>query len=111
MKPLAGLIAGMLLGSAPEISAALASTEFLLAVFLAAADSLIGGICAGLDRKFSDAVLFTGFLVNVLFAAALVGLGKFFGVEICWLALLIFGLRIFKNLTTLKNWLERKYLS
>lgn len=111
MKPLAGLIAGIFLGSAPEISAAVLSSAFLLAVFMAAVDSLLGGICAGLDKKFSDAVLFAGFAVNVLFAAALIWLGKIFGVELYYLALLIFGLRIFKNLTTLKNWLAQKYLS
>ena len=110
MRPLAGLIAGIILGSAPEISAAVLSPEFLLAVFLAAADSLLGGICAGLDKKFSDAVLFAGFAVNVVFAAVLIWLGKIFGVELYYLALLIFGLRIFKNLTTLKNWLAQKYL-
>lgn len=111
MRPLAGLIAGIFLGSAPEFSAAVVSPEILLAVFLAAVDSLLGGICAGLSKKFSDAILFAGFIVNVLFAVALLELGKFFGVELYYLALLIFGLRIFKNLTALKNWLAQKYLS
>ena len=53
---------------------------------LAAADAAVGG-----------------FFVNVVFAAALLILGKIFGVEMYLVALVAFGLRIFKNLTALKN--------
>ncbi len=101
MRAAAGLIAGIILGSLVEIS--VTGGEVLAVMLLAAADAVVGGFCAKFRAEFSDTKLLGGFFVNVVFAAALLILGKIFGVEMYLVALVAFGLRIFKNLTALKN--------
>lgn len=103
MRAAAGLIAGIILGSLVEISVTGGAAEVLAVMLLAAADAVVGGFCAKLRAEFSDTKLLGGFFVNVIFAAALLALGKFFGVEMYLVALVAFGLRIFKNLAALKN--------
>lgn len=110
LKILAAVAAGIFFGRAAGISAAGVQAELLAAVLLAALDSVLGGICARLTKTFSDALLLSGFFVSVLFAAALIALGEILGLELYYIALLIFGLRIFKNLASIRNLLAQKYL-
>ncbi len=108
MKPLIGLTLGIILGSVAPISI---EPKIFAVIILAALDSIFGGLNAHLAEKFSDTTLITGFLVNAAFALSLISLGKVLNIELYFIALLIFGLRIFKNLTGLKNHFLKKYAS
>lgn len=100
MKALIGLTVGIFFGYIFPISI---NKEFLAVILLAAADSICEGIAAKLHLNFSDKVLIGGFFTNLIFALALILLGKIFNLELYYIALLIFGLRIFKNISAVKE--------
>ena len=109
MKALIGLTVGIFFGYIFPISI---NKEFLAVILLAAAEKgipviimepLREGIAAKLHLNFSDKVLIGGFFTNLIFALALILLGKIFNLELYYIALLIFGLRIFKNISAVKE--------
>ena len=106
MKALIGLAIGIILGYLSNISA---DTKIFAVILMAALDSILGGFCAKFDTKFSDTVLITGFFVNTLFGMTLIFVGNIFEIELYYIALLVFGLRIFKNLSALKEHLLKNY--
>lgn len=105
-KVIGGLIAGIFLGYVLQVPA---DEKVCAVIFLVALDSLCGGYAAKLDSAFSDSILIGGFFINLIFGLGLILLGNFFGINLYCIALLIFGLRIFKNVSVLKDNLLKKY--
>lgn len=108
MKPLIGLIVGIFLGYILQVPA---NEKICAVIMLAAIDSLCGGISAKINLNFSDKILISGFLINLIFGLFLISLGNFFGINLYCIALLIFGLRIFKNISALKDFFLKKYIT
>ncbi len=106
MKALIGLIIGIFLGYAFQVPV---NEEIFAVIMLAALDSICGGFSAKINLNFSDKILISGFFTNVIFVLILILLGKFFGLKLYYIALLIFGLRIFKNISVIKGFLLKKY--
>ncbi len=106
MKALIGLTTGIILGYLSNISA---DTKIFTVILMAALDSILGGFCAKFEAKFSDAALIAGFLFNSLFGLALVFIGNIFELELYYIALFVLGLRIFKNLSAIKERLLKNY--
>lgn len=105
MKPLVGLIAGMIFGYILQIPA---DEKICAVIMLVAIDSICGGVVAKLNSNFSDKILICGFAVNLIFGMILIFLGNFFEINLYCIALLIFGLRIFKNISILKSFFLKK---
>ena len=106
MKALIGLAAGFFLGYALQVPI---DEKISAVIILAALDSICGGIAAKLNLNFSDMILISGFFTNLIFGLILIFFGNFFGIELYYIALLIFGLRIFKNISAVKNFFLKKY--
>lgn len=102
-KVLIGLAIGIALGYLYPITITAAYTKLFSVVLLVALDSLFGGLKAAFNAHFSDTVFITGFIANALFAAFLVFLGDNLGIDLYYVALLVFGFRIFKNLAGLRR--------
>lgn len=105
-KILAGLIIGIFLGYIVQVPA---NEKIFAVILLAAIDSLCGGIAAKINSNFSDKMLMGGFLTNSAFGLALILLGNFLAMDLYYIALLIFGLRIFKNISVIKEFFLKKY--
>ena len=103
LKPLIGLLIGIVLGTLTPLDFAGAYTKMFSVVLLVALDSVFGGLRAAVNAHFSDTVFITGFLTNALFAAFLVFVGDRLGIDLYYVALLVFGFRIFKNLAGLRR--------
>jgi len=75
---------------------------------LAGADSVVGGIRAGVEKRFRSDVFLSGVLVNMVLTVALVYLGDQIGVRELYLAAVVtLGGRIFLNLSVIRrHWLE-----
>ena len=106
MKALIGLIAGIFLGYILQIPH---NDKICAVVMLAALDSICGGFTAKLNSQFQDKILIGGFFTNLVFGIIFILLGNFFETDLYYIALLIFGLRIFKNISTLKGFFLQKY--
>ena len=105
MKPLIGLIAGIFFGYILQISP---NEKICAVIIFAAIDSICGGLTAKLNSNFSDLILIIGFFTNLAFGMILILFGNFFEMDLYYIALLIFGLRIFKNISILKGFFLKK---
>lgn len=108
LKALLGLIAGIAAGCIFPLAMTGAYTKIFSVVLFVAIDSVFGGLRAMLNSHFDDTVLITGFAINAAFAAFLVVLGDNIGLDLYYVALLVFGFRIFKNLAGLRRHLLKK---
>ncbi len=108
IKPVAGLLFGIMLGCLFPTDMTAAYTKLFSAALLAALDSIFGGLRAATVDKFNDVVFITGFVSNTLLAAFLVYVGDMLGIDLYYVALLAFGFRIFKNLAGLRRYLLKR---
>ena len=71
---------------------------------LAALDAVLGAVRAQLDKRYSNKVFISGFLVNIALAAGLTFLGDRLGVpELSLAAVVAFGVRLFDNLAAIRR--------
>lgn len=103
LLPIIGLIAGLLIGTFLPVSMPMEYAKYLSVALLASLDSVFGGLRAGLDGKFDNVVFMTGFFTNALLAAGLVYIGERIGIDLYYVALLAFGLRVFQNLAVIRH--------
>lgn len=101
--PIFGLMIGLFIGTLLPVSMPVEYAKYLSVALLASLDSVFGGLRAGLDGKFDNLVFMTGFFTNALLAAGLVYIGERIGIDLNYVALLAFGLRIFQNLAIIRH--------
>ena len=106
--PIAGLIIGFILGHVFPVSIPMAYTKLFSIALLATLDSALGGLRAAMNNKFDNTVFITGFFLNSLLAAVLVYVGERLGIDLYYVALLVFGLRSFQNLAVLRRRVLKK---
>lgn len=108
LLPIAGLIVGIIIGLIFPISIPMQYAKFMSVALLASLDSVFGGLRAGAEEKFDNTVFVTGFFTNALLAAGLVYIGERLGIDLYYVALLAFGLRIFQNLAIIRRYFLKK---
>lgn len=106
--PIAGLLVGIIIGTLFPISIPVEYAKFMSVALLASLDSVFGGLRAGAEERFDNTVFITGFFTNALLAAGLVYTGDRLGIDLYYVALLAFGLRIFQNLAIIRRYFLRK---
>ena len=106
--PVAGLIVGIMIGLVFPVSIPTQYAQFMSVALLASLDSVFGGLRAGAEEKFDNTVFVTGFFTNALLAAGLVYIGERLGIDLYYVALLAFGLRIFQNLAIIRRYFLKK---
>lgn len=104
-----GLFLGILLGSICPLSIPVAYAKLFSVALLASIDSVFGGYRAVLEEKFDNTIFISGFFINALLAAFLVYVGEHLGIDLYYVALLAFGLRIFQNLAIIRRYFFKKY--
>ena len=72
---------------------------------IAALDAILGGIRAGVEGKYHDDILLSGFIVDTLLAAGLAYLGDRIGVDLFLAVLVAIGGRILLNLSLIRRYL------
>ena len=103
-----GLFLGILLGSICPLSIPVAYAKLFSVALLASIDSVFGGYRAVLEEKFDNTIFISGFFINALLAAFLVYVGDHLGIDLYYVALLAFGLRIFQNLAIIRRYFFKK---
>ena len=106
--PLIGLLVGLLIGTLSPFSIPPDYAKYLSVALLASLDSVFGGLRAGIEEKFDNTVFITGFFTNALLAAGLVYVGDRLGLDLYYVALLTFGLRVFQNLAIIRRYFLKK---
>ncbi len=105
--PLAGLVAGVLLGLLVGVEIPLGLVKYTAIAVLAALDTVLGGLRAQLEGRFDLVVFTSGFVVNTSFAAFLTGIGDLLGVDVYLGAVIVFSMRIFNNVSFIRRDLLR----
>lgn len=108
--PVFGLIIGIILGIGFAFPLPAIYAEYLSIAVLAGLDSILGGWRAGLEGKFRGEILLSGFFVNAAIAALLAYLGDLLGLDLYLAAVIVFGLRIFNNISSIRRGLIERYL-
>ncbi|MDE2573254.1 MAG: small basic family protein [bacterium] len=80
-----------------------ADVKYLGVALLAAFDSALGGLRAGLEDAYDPLVFFSGFVTNTVLAALLTYIGDRLGVELYLAAVIAFGVRIFNNIAIMRR--------
>ncbi len=106
--PLTGLLIGLMIGTIFPFSIPAEYAKFMSVALLAALDSVFGGLRAVIEDKFDNTVFTTGFFTNALLAAGLVYIGERLGIDLYYVALLAFGLRVFQNLAIIRRYFLKK---
>ncbi|WIW71679.1 MULTISPECIES: small basic family protein [Anaerosinus] len=106
--PIVGLIIGIIIGTLSQITIPQEYAKLFSVALLASLDSVFGGLRAAAEEKFDNTVFITGFFTNALMAAVLVYIGDRLGIDLYYVAMLAFGLRIFQNLAIIRRYFLKK---
>ena len=103
-----GLLVGLALGAVFPFTIPVAYSKFLSVALLASLDSVFGGFRAAMEDNFDNTVFISGFFVNAMLAAFLVFIGDHLGIDLYYVALLAFGMRVFQNLAIVRRYFLKK---
>ncbi len=109
--PFLGLLLGFLIGQTLTFTVPANFAPYFSVAILATLDSTLGGVTAVMKEKYDAAILMTGFFINSTVSAFLVLLGDWIGVDLYYVAVFVFGVRIFQNIAIIRRELVSKYLS
>lgn len=76
---------------------------YLLVAILAAMDFIFGAVKSGFENKYDNIIFITGFVGNALLAIILTYIGDRLGLPIYYVAILVFGSRLFDNLSIIRR--------
>lgn len=103
--PIICLALGILLGFIVSRPTDITIAPYMAVACLAALDTAFGGFRSALEDKFRQDIFLTGFFANVFLAFFFAWLGERIGVNISLASALIFGSRIFNNLSLIRRYL------
>jgi small basic protein len=101
--PIIGAIVGVVLGLNFQYDIPLAYVKYTSIAILAALDAIFGGMRAQLSQKFLFSKFITSFFTNAALAAMLAYLGDIVGVDIYMGAVVAFSIRLFQNLSIIRE--------
>lgn len=107
--PVLGLILGFLVGQAFTFVLPAGYAIYLSIAILAALDSALGGVRGILEKNYDGSILMSGFFMNGILAGGLVWLGDRIGVDLYFVAIFVFGVRVFQNLAIIRRDLLNRY--
>ena len=103
-----GCVLGILIGFiSPTIPYTV--SQYLAIGIVAALDSVFGGIASNIKKNFDIKVFISGFFVNAILAMILTYLGEQLNVDIYLAAIVVFVLRMFMNLGTIRRYYVEKW--
>ncbi|PQL19285.1 DUF1290 domain-containing protein [Veillonella denticariosi JCM 15641] len=105
-----GLLLGSLLGWVAPLHIPSSYANYTSVAVLAALDAVFGGSRAALERIFDLRNFISGFFSNVVIAVILVYIGDLIGINLYYVALIGFGLRVFVNIGAIrKNIMTKRF--
>ncbi|WP_418791499.1 small basic family protein [Phosphitispora sp. TUW77] len=104
------LLLGFLAGQALVFALPAGFATYLSVAILATLDSTLGGIKGVMQGRYDGIILISGFFINGSIAAFMVLMGDWIGVDLYYVAIFVFGIRIFQNLAVIRRELIEKIL-
>lgn len=107
--PILCLFVGVLLGALIKLPLAPEISTYVAVAVLAGLDTICGGIRSSLEQKFHGDIFVSGFLSNIVIAFFLAWLGDRIGINLFLVCALIFGSRIFTNLSLIRRFVLTRW--
>ncbi len=108
LLPLVALVLGFTIAYVSRFTLPINSSRYVAIAILASLDTVVGGMRARMEGKYDNRVFMSGFFSNALLGAGLVYVGDLLSVNFEIAAEVVFGVRIFQNLATIRHeFLER----
>ncbi len=76
---------------------------YVAMAILAALDSIFGALLAYFNKKFNMNVFITGLVSNAVLAVLFIYIGDLLGVSLYFAVLIVFGVRIFNNMASIRR--------
>lgn len=108
MIAILGVIVGALIGLAVNFSIPPEYLKFFAVAILASFDSICGGFASQLQQNFKLKIFISGFFGNAIIAIILTYIGELLNVDLNFVAVLVFGTRIFQNFAIIRRILLNK---
>ena len=103
------VVLGIILAIAFDIYIPATISQYVAIAIVAAFDSILGASSAIYQKRFNFLVFITGLICNAIIAAFLVFIGKRLGIDIYLAAVVVFVMRIFKNIAVIRWHFVEKY--
>lgn len=105
-----GIIAGIIIGFYLPLQIPIEFARYSAIGILGIFDSLLGGLRADLQNKFRQSIFISGLAYNMVLAIAITYLGDKLSLDLYLAVIVVFTLRIFGNLGTIRYSFMERYL-
>ena len=82
---------------------------YVAVALLAALDTIFGGIWSNCEKRFNVGMFMTGLISNTILAIIFTFMGDKLGIDLSLAVVVVFGVRIFTNLSNIRRYLYEKY--
>ncbi len=94
---------GILMGLLVPYNLSLATLPYVAVAIIAALDSVFGALLANLNKKFNLNVFMIGLVSNAILAVLLTYIGNILGINLSFAVIIVFGVRIFNNMASIRR--------
>lgn len=105
---LAALALGVVVGYYIPFTYSIDYSLYMSVAILAIMDSIFGAIKSGFKNEYNNLIFITGFIGNAALAILLTYIGEKLGISLYYVAILVFGTRIFNNLSEIRRYIVMK---
>ena len=100
---LGGLALGVVIGYYIPFTYPMDYSLYMSVAILAALDSIFGAVKSTFEGIYDNLIFLTGFIGNSLLAILLTYIGDRLGIPLYYVAILVFGSRLFDNLSIIRR--------
>ncbi len=96
-------VLGVLMGLIIPYNLNSSALIYVAVAIVAALDSVFGALLANLNKKFNLNVFMIGLVSNAILAMLLTYMGDLLGISLYFAAIIVFGVRIFNNMASIRR--------
>ena len=108
IMPLVGLLLGLTVGWLLPVSMPLEYAKYMSVALMAGMDSVLGGVRSSFEDKYDNKIFITGFFSNTLLAVIITYIGERLFIDLYFVAILTFGIRMFRNIALIRRYILKK---
>ncbi len=97
------VLVGILLGLLVPYTLSSSTLPYLAVAIIAALDSVFGGLLAYLNKRFNINVFMIGLVSNAILAVFLTFIGNILGISLSFAVIIVFGVRMFNNMASIRR--------
>ncbi len=106
---LIAVLVGILMGLLIPYNLSPSMLSYVAVALIAALDSVLGGLLANLHKNFNINVFMIGLVSNAILGIFLTFIGNILGISLSFAVIIVFGVRMFNNMATIRRLTFDKY--